>query len=115
MKTNERIIEMREELDLSKKFMAEFLKIPLSSYKELEEGERHLKNKELERLSKAFGVSKDYILNGGDNDIEDFKRRIINKIKEREGRDKWYKLYRYTVNEYQDKEMEILFTLESVI
>ena len=84
MKANKRIIEMREELDLSKKFMAEFLEIPLSSYNELEEGERDIKDKELEGICKVFGVSKDYILNGGDNEIEYFKRRV----KEREGRDK---------------------------
>ncbi len=64
MKKHERIRELRKSLELTQAFVAEYLEMNRSSYNKLENGVRELKAEELEKLSKVFGVSTDYIFEG---------------------------------------------------
>lgn len=70
MKTHERIQHLRRNLDLSQSFVADYLQMHQSTYSELENGDRELKTEELEKLSKMFGVSTNYILEGDKEIIE---------------------------------------------
>ncbi len=62
-----RIKELREDLDLKQKEIAEYLHIKQNTYSQYENGQRQVPIDVLIKLAKYYNVSTDYILGISDN------------------------------------------------
>jgi transcriptional regulator with XRE-family HTH domain len=62
-----RLKELREDLDIPQREIAEYLNIKQNTYSQYENGQRQLPIDVLMKLSKYFNVSTDYILELTDN------------------------------------------------
>lgn len=81
-----RLRELRIKKNLSLRKLSEFVQIDYSALSKAETGKRNLNNDDLERLTKFFNVSSDYILGFTDNPniITNIEKKGIDAIIENE-------------------------------
>lgn len=87
MKTNEFIRKLRENLHLSKDYVANFLGIKSSVLSQIESGERKITKEEAFKMGKLFGVATDSFFNDTEKQLtnmlpKDFK--TLGKIDQEE-------------------------------
>lgn len=66
---NDRIRELREDRDLTQKFIASYLSIAQNSYSNYENGNREIPISQLIRLAEYYNVNMDYML--GRTDVKE--------------------------------------------
>lgn len=75
MTLSERIVYLRECLDITQTELAKRLQMNRAVLNRIEKGTRHARADELERIVDVFGCSLDYILGRGEQHIPEFSQK----------------------------------------
>ncbi len=108
--------EMRLSRDLTQDDLCDFLKISRGTYSRYEHGEITISSVTVKKLSEFYNVSADYLLENIEYPLSLDKLKVINELNQKDiefllGTDKNYFKKPATLEEKQDKVLELLRTM----